>query len=187
MSHIVEDTGLALGRRIRLERQSRGWSLAQLAEHSGVSRAAIGKIENGLVSPTAALLVKLVGAFDLTLAGFFIRAEGGERLSRIAEQPVWQDPETGYTRRQVFALAGHPIELVRVEFPPRATVRLPASSYARIRQVLWLLEGELVVIEGEERSDLGAGDCLGFGSPSEVTLRNENDRAALYLVAISRS
>ena len=183
----VDDSGLALARRIRLERQARGWSLAQLSERAGVSKAAIGKIENGVVSPTASLLMKLVGAFDLTLAGFFIRAEGGERLMRAAEQPVWQDPETGYTRRQVFALAGHPVELVRVEMPSAATVHLPASSYARIRQALWVLEGRLVVIEDAQRSELGPGDCLGFGPPSEVTLRNETDQTALYLVAIARS
>ena len=50
------------------------------------------------------VLVRLAGAFDLTLGGLMLRAEGeGGRLSRAGEQPVWRDPETGYLRKQVFS------------------------------------------------------------------------------------
>ena len=56
------------------------------------------------MSPTAGLLVRLAGAFDLTLAGLLLRAEGeGGRLSRAAGQPVWRDPATGYLRRRCSA------------------------------------------------------------------------------------
>src|SRR5436189_3315585 len=118
MDTIVESLGSRLALRLRLERDSRGWSLADLAERSGVSKATISKIERAEVSPTAVVLVRLASAFDLTLAGLMLRAEGqGERLSRAGEQPVWRDPETGYVRKQVFSRPDHPIELVRVELP----------------------------------------------------------------------
>src|SRR5882762_4247149 len=97
MSTIVNDPTQPLATRIAIEREARGWSLADLAERSGVSKAMISKIERGEVSPTAVILLRLAGAFDLTLAGLLLRAEGeGKRLSRAAEQPVWRDPETGY-------------------------------------------------------------------------------------------
>ena len=81
MDTIIDDLGTRLAHRLRLERDSRGWSLAELAEHSGVSKATISKIERAEVSPTAVILVRLAGAFDLTLAGLMLRAEGqGERL-----------------------------------------------------------------------------------------------------------
>ena len=96
----------------------RGWSLAELARRSGVSKATISKIEREEVSPTAVILVRLAGAFDQTLAGLLLRAEGaGQRLSRVAEQPLWRDPETGYLRQQVFSRPDHPLELVEVELP----------------------------------------------------------------------
>ena len=86
METIVDDLSARLAQRLRLERDSRGWSLADLAERSGVSKATISKIERAEVSPTAVVLVRLASAFDLTLAGLMLRAEGqGERLSRAAD------------------------------------------------------------------------------------------------------
>src|SRR5262249_19045199 len=174
MAPQIDDSSAQLARRIRLERDIRGWSLADLAERSGVSKATISKIEREEVSPTAVILVRLAGAFDLTLAGLLLRAEGeGKRLSRAPEQPVWRDPGTGYVRTQVFSRPDHPVEVVRIELPDGQRVVLPASSYAHIRQAVWVQGGELVVVEGGERHLLRAGDCLGFGPPSEVTFANE--------------
>src|SRR5258708_18688556 len=99
MSLLLDNTASRIAGRLRLEREMRGWSLADLAERSGVSKATISKIEREEVSPTAVILVRLAGAFDLTLAGLLLRAEGeGKRLSRAAEQPVWRDPASGSLR-----------------------------------------------------------------------------------------
>ncbi len=188
METLIDEPGTQLARRLRLERDMRGWSLAELAERAGVSKAAISKIEREEASPTAVILVRLAGAFDLTLAGLLLRAEGeGRRLSRAAEQPLWRDPETGYLRKQVFGRPDHPLEITQVELPAGKRVALPASSYAHIRQAVWLQKGELVIVEGGERHLLRAGDCLGFGPPSEVTFANETARPCAYLVVLARS
>ena len=188
MDTLVEDLSHRLAHRLRLERDSRGWSLADLADRSGVSKATISKIERAEVSPTAVVLVRLASAFDLTLAGLMLRAEGqGERLSRAAEQPVWRDPETGYVRKQVFSRRDHPVEIIRVEMPPRQHVTLPASSYAHIRQLLWVLNGSLVITEAGQRHVLSTGDCLGFGPPADTTFANETNAPCVYIVALARS
>jgi transcriptional regulator with XRE-family HTH domain len=188
MSLIVDNAATRLAQRIRLEREARKWSLAELADRSGVSKAMISKIERDEVSPTAVVLLRLATAFDLTLAGLLLRAEGeGQRLSRRAGQAVWRDPETGYVRRQVFARPDHPLEIVEVELPPKTSVALPAASYNHIRQAIWVLKGTLTITEGGERQVLAAGDCLGFGPPSDVTLANETSRACTYAVFLARS
>jgi transcriptional regulator with XRE-family HTH domain len=188
MDIIVDDVGHRLAQRIRLERDSRGWSLADLAERAGVSKATISKIERAEVSPTAVVLVRLASAFDLTLAGLMLRAESERgRLSRASEQPVWRDPETGYLRKQVFSRPDHPVELVRVELPAKQQVTLPSASYAHIRQLVWVQAGNLVISEGNERHELAAGDCLGFGSPADTTFANESNSACVYVVALARS
>ena len=187
MNTIVDDTGAQLAQRIRLERDLRNWSLADLAERSGVSKAMISKIERDEVSPTAAILGRLAAAFDMTLAALLLRAEGGDRLSRAAAQPVWRDPATGYVRKQVFSRPDHPLELVEVDLPPGQKVSFPAWTYAHIRQLVWVRKGQLTLIEGDQRNDLRAGDCLGFGPPSAVTFANESPAPCSYVVALARS
>jgi transcriptional regulator with XRE-family HTH domain len=189
MSTYVNDPSADLAARIKLERQARDWSLADLAARAGVSKATISKIEREAASPTAAILVRLASAFDLTLAGLLLRAEGGgDLLSRGADQPIWRDPKSGYVRRQVFARPDHPVELVTVELPPGAHVVLPAASYARIRQIVWVQAGKLVLhAAGGKRQVLQAGDCLGFGPPAQTRFANETAKPCRYVVALARS
>ena len=189
MDTIVDELGHRLAQRIRLERDSRGWSLADLAERSGVSKATISKIERAEVSPTAVVLVRLASAFDLTLAGLMLRAESeGGRLSRAGEQPVWRDPETGYVRKQVFSRPDHPVELVRVELPARqqrdaAGLFLCPYPPARLGADAAISSSP----KGGERHELAAGDCLGFGSPADTTFANESSAPCVYVVALARS
>lgn len=188
MDTLEDETGARLAARIRLERERRGWSLANLAARSDVGKATISKIERGDTSPTAGVLVRLAAAFDLTLASLLVRAEAGaDRLIRAADQPIWRDPDTGYLRRQVFLRPDHPLEIVEVTMPPGKSAVLPAASYAFIRQVVWLTEGELVVTDADGRHALAAGDCLGFGPPADVTISNDSHAPARYVVALARS
>jgi len=187
MDTIVDSTGTQLAQRIRLERDLRNWSLADLAERSGVSKAMISKIEREEASPTAAILGRLAAAFQMTLAALLLRAEGGNRLTRAASQPEWKDPATGYVRKQVFSRPDHPLELVEVELPPGQKVSFPAWSYAHIRQIVWVRKGRLTLSEGQERHELRPGDCLGFGPPSAVTFANDSTLPCSYVVALARS
>ena len=187
MDTLVNEAEASIARRVRLERDARNWSLAELAERSGVAKASISKIERGEVSPSAGILVRLATAFDLTLAGLLLRAEESERLVRAADQRTWRDPKTGYVRRQIFSRPDHPLEMVLVELPPGEAVSFPAWSYARTRHVVWVQSGELVLKEGPDRHVLKAGDSLGFGPPAEVTYANESDRPCSYVVVLVRS
>jgi transcriptional regulator with XRE-family HTH domain len=188
MDTIVEQVEAGIARQVRLERESRNWSLADLAERADVAKASISKIERGEMSPSAVILLRLATAFDLTLAGLLLRAEGEKpRLSRAADQPLWRDPATGYVRKQIFSRSDHPLELVQVEMPPGKRVAIPAASYAHIRQILWVQSGTLTLTEGGETHILKAGDCLGFGPPSNVVFANEGSRPCHYIVSLARS
>jgi uncharacterized cupin superfamily protein len=77
--------------------------------------------------------------------------------------------------------------LVQVDMPAGRRVVLPASSYARIRQLVMVRAGELTVIEDDARHVLSAGDCLGFGAPSDVTFANEAAVLCTYFVFLVRS
>jgi len=179
-----------LATRIRMEREQRGWSLADLAERSGVSRAMINKVERGESSPTAALLGRLSGALGLTMSTLLARAEaaGGGRLVRKADQALWQDPATGYVRRQIAPAAGSdlPLNLVHVELPAGASVAFPAAAFTFVRQIVVVLRGRLTFLEGEAVHQLLEGDCLELGPPADCTFRNDSGRTCTYLVGVIR-
>ena len=181
------DPEARIAERIRHEREAHGWTLADLALRSGVSKAMISKIERQEASPTATLLVRLAGAFRLTLAELIARAETGtDRLVRAADQARWRDPATGYRRRQVFVHPEHPLELVQVELPAGQKIGFAAHSYARIRQILWMQQGRLVIDEGGVRHELEPGDCFGFGPPADTIFANESDGPCNYVIAVQR-
>jgi len=187
-----EPLGSLLAGRLRREREARSWSITNLAELSGVSRSMISKIERDEVSPTAALLGKLSGAFGLTVSTLLARAEGdggGGRVSRRKEQSRWTDPETGYLRRQLSPAGADP-ELVHVEMPPGAEVGYPAASYAFVRgQCVWVLEGALTITDGDEETLLSAGDCMAFdmAMPRARAYANRSpNKTAKYVVTLAR-
>jgi len=185
---MINDPTDQLSRRLRAERETRGWTVAELAERSGVSRAMISKVERAEASPTAALLGRLSGAFGLTLSTLLARAEGsdGSRLLRARQQPLWQDPKTGYLRRTLSPATGGPLELVRIELPAGGRVAYPAAAFAFLRQQIWVISGTLTFTEGEIEHWLEAGDCLELGPPADCEFHNREGDPCIYLVALVR-
>ncbi|SCC65150.1 helix-turn-helix domain-containing protein [Kosakonia oryziphila] len=183
MNTISDNINQRISARIRVERESRGWSLSELAERAGVSRAMIHKIERAESSPTAALLARLSGAFGISMSTLIARAEMQEgKLLRYADQPVWRDPQSHYLRRHVSPRSDLPIDMVQIDLPTGSDIPMPASSYALARQLIWLQEGELVFIEGDTRHEMKAGDCLELGPPNDCRFINESGAPCRYLV-----
>ncbi|NQY37008.1 MAG: helix-turn-helix transcriptional regulator [Alteromonadaceae bacterium] len=173
--------------RIRLERESRGWSLSELSKRSDVSKAMISKIERAETSPTAALLGKLSAAFKLSLSTLLTRAEDeSTRLARKSEQAVWIDPDTGYIRQQISSAVNNPIELTQVTLPAGAEVKFPATSYVFLRQVIWIIEGCITFVEGDKCNKLNKGDSYILGEPANCVFRNEEQEPCVYLVVVVR-
>jgi transcriptional regulator with XRE-family HTH domain len=168
-------------------RLRRGWSVNALAQASSVSRTMIAKIERDEVQPTAALLARLSAALGMTLSELIASAEGApERVARHQRQPLWTDPQSGYVRRAVSPDASSMLQLVEVELPASARVAMPRESYLFIDQQIWVLEGRLRFIEGQQTHDLEAGDCLQLGEPQACGFENPTASACRYLVAIRK-
>jgi transcriptional regulator with XRE-family HTH domain len=182
-----DDPTPRIAARLREQRQQRAWSLDELAARSGVSKAMLSKIERGEASPTAALLGKISGALGMTLSTLLAdESPARGRLVRAASQPVWRDPETGYVRKQLSPLSDIPMQLVEVRLPAGAQVRFPASAYAFIRQLVWVISGVLEFSEGSQTHRLSAGDCLELGDPADCEFHNRARGECRYLVAVVR-
>jgi len=182
------DIEARLAARLAALRAERGWSLEELAERSGVSRAALSRLERGETSPTASVLGRLSAAYGWTLSRLMASAEAGESapLLRRAEQPLWTDPETGFRRRSVSPpAAGLAAELVEGELPAGAAIAYPGPAVRGMEQHVWLLAGLLDFAHGEESWRLAPGDCLRlrlFG-PTRLAAGRGGARYLLAVVA----
>lgn len=186
MSQILDKS--ELGRSIRAAREARGWSGAQLAEASGVSRAMIDRIERGNSSPTAVLLGRLAGALEISLSRLLTPVAGPDAgVARAVERSEWTDPATGYRRRQVVAAPAFPVDVTEVTLPAGERVAYPAAAFAFTRHLVWVLEGTLSFREGEHVTRLSAGDRLVLGEPRDCEYANETDSDCRYCVVVAAS
>lgn len=186
-----DDVDIRLAARIKSEREARGWSLADLAEHSGVSRSMINKVERHQSSPTSALLARIANAFGMTMSTLLIRAEGAaERAGplRADQRQRWVDPDTGYVRSQIFLAEGSdfPVDVVEVTMPAGQCVDYPAISYTFTHHAVLVLSGCLTLTLGESEHVLASGDSIKFGTPGHCTYENRGAEPCTYLVIVAR-
>ncbi|MDQ0015901.1 transcriptional regulator with XRE-family HTH domain [Variovorax boronicumulans] len=177
-----------IAQRVRDLRASRGLSLDALATHCGVSRSMISLIERGESSPTAVLLEKLATGLGVPLASLFDQAEPvASPVSRLADQLQWRDPHSGYVRRNVSpGGAISPIQIVEVNFPPKARVTYETGAREpRIHQQVWVLEGRIEVTVGDDLHRLDAGDCLALTLDHPMSYHNPTRKSARYAVVIT--
>ncbi|WFR68483.1 XRE family transcriptional regulator [Curtobacterium flaccumfaciens] len=207
MSHIVDAPVVGaepeddadqqrLGERLQRLRTERKWSLTELAEESGVSRAMINRVERGVSSPTATVLGRLSGAFGLTISKLLDEAldhevprgadpDEARGVQRGATADSWTDPDTGYRRRPVSS-AAFPADVTEVRLPAGREVAYPASAYAFLRHCIWVVDGVLEIVVGGEPTRLAAGDRIELGEPADVVYRNPGEDPTRYVVVVVR-
>ncbi|QDK96903.1 helix-turn-helix domain-containing protein [Acinetobacter tandoii] len=178
-----------ISQRIRKLRMARGYTLEELATRSDVSRAMISMIERATANPTAVVLDKLANGLGVSLASLFGGVESPasfDPLLRHAEQPVWQDPESGYIRRSLTPQgAKTSAQLVEVLFPAyaRITYEVTQRDHA-IQQQIWIITGQLQIQLGEQTYQLHQGDCLAICVDRPIIFNNPNTEPCRYVLAI---
>ncbi|HEY4250933.1 MAG TPA: helix-turn-helix domain-containing protein [Roseomonas sp.] len=186
MSTTEPDLDSRIGTRIRVLRAGMGLTLDGLAQQAEVSRAMLSRIERGESSPTAQLLNRICNGLGVTLSALFAGTEApANPLSRLADQPVWRDPGTGYQRRQVSPPnTGSSTDITEVEFPAGASVAFHTPRLGGSDQHVWVLDGTLELEIGEEAFRLQAGDCLMMRFDQPIRFRNSSARPVRYAVII---
>lgn len=192
MEATVSDLNQRIAERVRELRAARGLSLDALAGKSGVSRSMISLVERGESSPTAVVLEKLAAGLGVMLASLFdapaatAQAHSGP-VARRADQPEWQDPASGYVRRNVSPPGvPQPMHIVEVNFPPGGRVAFETGGRdVRVHQQVWVLEGAIDVTVGDERHRLRQGDCLAMQLDRPTMFHNPTRKPTRYAVVIA--
>lgn len=157
-------SGENLGERIRALRKAAGLTLEAVAETSGISRAALSKIERGEMSPTYESLLKVAHGLKTDLAGLISRPEtpahNGFALTRADEGAKYRQAQFTH-------------EFLAAKFPNRKlhafvtdVPHLSLSDYGPwhshdSEDFLYVLSGTVILhLEGHEPMELHAGDSV---------------------------
>lgn len=178
------DLTVRLADRLSRLRADKGWTLDQLAGASGVSRAALSRLENAEVSPSADVLDKLAAAHSMSLSRLLAMTEQSFPAHiRRDDQAMWRDEDSGYARRIVSpgaaALAG---EIEECRLPP-------GTEIIQEGQYLEGLEVHVVVVSGYMHAELGAavyevgpGDSLRFRQSGALRLTTAKGQGCKFII-----
>ena len=182
---MVELDLTSLGARIRLERQRRRLSLAELAARAGVSRSMLSEVERGGKAPTVLVLDRIATGLDTSIA----RLLDDERATRVivlrrGEQRAAVDP-SGWERRILSpVLPGVEFELMRTTIPPGVDAGEFAPHAPGSREYLAMERGTLrLTIDGTVHT-LSAGDSIYYAGDCRHAFANAGRETCVYYLAM---
>jgi transcriptional regulator with XRE-family HTH domain len=175
------------GRRIRALRREKGWTLAQVAERSGLAVSTISKAERGVIALTYDRLAQLANGLGADMAAFF-DAQG----SRF-EDGAFAVARKGEFRRQ--ETSNYVYEMLFPELWQKAMTPMMGTLKARDildfdefvrhpgQEFLVVMEGAVTVhLEGREPVVLQQGDSIYFDSSRGHLYASNGEADARILV-----
>jgi len=175
-----------LGDTLRTRRRERKLTLQQLAELSGVSRAAISKIERGDSGASTPVLGKLAEALELSISQLI----GGQIQAQAVfipadKQPVFHEKTSGFERQSLSPLyLGRGVDFVLNRLPPHARTGPFPSHREGVEEHLYVNKGRLKVVLGDDEYMLSVGDFLFFKGNHCHSFENLTGRVCEYFIVI---
>lgn len=176
---IQELRKLALGSKIRTLRERQRLTLEQVSTATQIPAVVLSQIEDDVISPTVAALVRLSGALATTVDALLQDAPFSDRVEvtrhgegrRILRRSQPEGTSLTYNYESLaYRLPGKHMEPFLVEFALDAEA--PARPVTHVgEEFLYILEGEVEFLSGDERLILRAGDSIYFYSSAPHALR----------------
>ncbi|WP_028631278.1 MULTISPECIES: helix-turn-helix domain-containing protein [Pseudomonas] len=158
---------------VRRLRRAAGLSQEALATAAGVSRRMLVGIEGGDVNVSLATLDRIAAALGVLFPDLVQQPDRPDR-SRI-NAVAWVGSKPG-SRATLLASSAtrHEVELWSWSLAPgeRYTAEPDAEGW---REMIFVIEGSLSVLRGDEKQRVEAGDFLVFGSDRLYTYANEGE------------
>ncbi len=183
---------LNLGQKIKNLRQRKGWSLQQMADHSGLSQPLLSQIESEVVAPPVATLLKIAKALKVNIGYFFQEGESGKKAVVVRKNErkqifrrIHEDPSrVGYYYESLaYPKADRHMEPFLVQFEVKRKEDLLFFNH-KGEEFLLVLEGQLEFSYEDETIILELGDSLYFDSSSPHAFRALGKKNALAVDVI---
>lgn len=150
----------SIGDRIKRARKASGLSLRELGEQIGISHTAVSKYENGLITPSSTMLIKLARALGVRVE-YFLRPAAYE-LSNIEYRKM-----QGLSKSELGAIEFDVMEQIERLFELESLLPSLQSKFQKMKlnsSVNATSYDDMEMIADEVRSDWG----LGLGSISNL-------------------
>lgn len=165
-----ELASLDIGSQVRALRNRRDLTLQDLANLSGLSKPNLSQIENNLVTPPIATLLKIAAALGVSI-GYFFRGAGSDSSMVVVRKAdrygVAKGPHISHIGYQYEPLAYPKIDKTMepfiVHIDERAAEAIAYNNH-RGEEFLYVLEGRLEFRRGDNVVILDEGDSLYFDS-----------------------
>lgn len=162
-AHDQAESASALGQRIRDLRKESGMTLEQASAATGLSRAALSKIERGEMSPTYDSLCKLAEGFRIDLAALISGRPqdfSGFAVTRAKEGAV-QETERFVHHLLAPDFGGRALYVFETQVLATKFEEYDQWDQHDSEDLLYVLEGAVVVrMKGHAPVELGVGDSL---------------------------
>jgi transcriptional regulator with XRE-family HTH domain len=176
---------LAIGARVKHERQSRGWTLDQLAEAAGVSRRMVINVEQGAANPSVGTLLRISDALGVGLPALVEPPQAHRvKVTRRGEGATLWCSESG--GRGVLVAGTEPPDVVELwdwTLAP-GDQHVSEAHTPGTRELLQVQEGTITVSVADQSSALDAGDAIAFPGDVEHSYANSGTEAARFSLAV---
>ncbi len=183
---------LNLGSRVRELRKSKGWTLEQAAQHAGLARSTLSKIENGQMSPTYEALKKLATGLQISVPQLFTPPSPGQISGRMAVTKTGQG-KTHATTTYEHELLGDALSKKQM-LPYRARIRARSveefDGWVRHdgEEFLYVLTGVIrLYTEFYEPIEMRRGDSAYYDATMghNVVSVSDEDATILWVTSLS--
>lgn len=176
---------LAIGARVKQERQARRWTLDQLAEKAGVSRRAVVNVEQGAANPSVGTLLRISDALGIGLPALVAPpAPKPVTLTPAGEGAVlWTGEQGG---RGVLVAGTEPPDVVELwDWTLCPGDRHGSEAHAAgTKELIQVREGTVAVQVDDQAFILSAGDAVSFPGDVAHAYANDSEVPARFALAV---
>ncbi len=185
MDESATTLSLAIGARVKQERQTRGWTLDQLAEAAGVSRRMIVNVEQGAANPSIGTLLRISDALGVGLPALVESPlPKPVKITRSGEgATLWTSPEGGQGILVAGTESPDVVELWDWTLGPGDSHGSEAHSQGT-KELLQVQAGTVTVDAGEQVVTLEVGDSMTFPGDIAHSYANQGSGPARFILAV---
>jgi mannose-6-phosphate isomerase-like protein (cupin superfamily) len=172
-----------IGREIRHWRRTRGLTLGQVGDSSGLNVGYLSQIENDKALPSLEALMAIAEAMDVPAAWLLLDSSRPPRLVRASERPRIEAPDANAQVTEVDGGAARDIRLLEVASQPGTGTGAHAHTGDEHHLVL---SGRYRMTQGDQSFELGPGDYLAWDASIPHDVEAIGDEPGRLLLIYSR-